>query len=81
MKYAPGGRVAVHLARDARELRIEVRDGGRLDGRAARPPAGGGQGLVGMRERVALLAGNFEAGPTPGGGFRVLATLPVEAVS
>ena len=40
--------------------------------------AGGGMGLVGMRERATMLGGVLEAGPTPHGGFRVRARLPVE---
>ncbi|GAA1958494.1 histidine kinase [Catenulispora subtropica] len=42
------------------------------------PVPGGGHGIAGMRERVALVHGEFEAGPTPDGGFAVVATLPLE---
>ncbi|MBM0257567.1 ATP-binding protein [Micromonospora sp. 4G55] len=48
------------------------------DGRGG-PVAGDGHGIVGMRERVALLDGRFRAGPRPEGGFRVTARLPVPA--
>jgi signal transduction histidine kinase len=43
--------------------------------------AGSGFGLVGMRERVGLFGGQFEAGPTGGGGFRVRAVLPASTAS
>lgn len=36
-----------------------------------------GHGLIGMRERVALYGGQFSAGPLPGRGFRVQATIPL----
>ncbi len=39
---------------------------------------GTGHGLVGMRERTALLGGVFRAGPDPAGGFAVSATIPYE---
>ncbi|MFJ2955801.1 sensor histidine kinase [Streptomyces sp. NPDC087270] len=49
-------------------------------GCGGRPPtASGGYGIVGMRERVSLLHGEFSAGPRPGGGFRVAARLPLPA--
>jgi hypothetical protein len=38
---------------------------------------GGGQGLIGMRERVTSLGGSLLAGPTPDGGFEVVARLPL----
>ncbi|WP_030243138.1 sensor histidine kinase [Streptomyces sp. NRRL S-350] len=59
--------------RTAGELSIEVTDRGRGPGTAR----GGGFGLAGLRERVALLHGEFAAGPCPDGGFRVAAKLPV----
>ncbi|WP_031014112.1 sensor histidine kinase [Streptomyces sp. NRRL F-5727] len=49
-------------------------DGHRGDGRRA---SGAGYGITGMRERAALLRGQFTAGPRPGGGFRVAARLPL----
>jgi signal transduction histidine kinase len=40
-------------------------------------PRGSGAGITGMRERAAALGGHLDAGPRPGGGFRVRAFLPV----
>ncbi|GAA4078358.1 sensor histidine kinase [Actinomadura miaoliensis] len=54
------------------ELAIEIVDSGR--GPHHRAP---GYGLIGMRERVALLDGDLTAGPRPEGGFRVAARLPL----
>jgi len=53
---------------------------GILDGAPAEPAAplpGAGHGIIGMRERVTLLGGEFSAGPLPGYGFRVSARIPL----
>ena len=62
------------------ELVIKVTD----DGRARSVPADGdglGHGLIGMRERVEVHGGTVTAGPRPGGGWRVTATLPLSAAA
>jgi signal transduction histidine kinase len=78
LKHAQPTRVTVRLSFAAAELGLEVlNDGARVEQGAARP----GHGLVGMRERVALLGGRLEAGPSGGGRFRVVARLPVGGAS
>lgn len=54
---------------------IDVTD----SGRGEEPGAPDGHGLVGMRERVALHGGTFEAGPRADGGWRVHAGIPIGA--
>ncbi|ATL81015.1 sensor histidine kinase [Streptomyces malaysiensis subsp. malaysiensis] len=61
LRYAPG------------ELELRVDDDGPAAGGEV---TGGGNGLVGMRERAAALGGTVEAGPRPDGGFRVRARIP-----
>ncbi|MFF6776080.1 sensor histidine kinase [Streptomyces sp. NPDC012637] len=80
LKHASAGAVGVFLGRDARSLTVRVTSpiGDRPGPRAP----GSGAGLVGMRERVALLGGEFEAGPVPDGNgsktWQVRAVLPAE---
>ncbi|WP_231605818.1 sensor histidine kinase [Micromonospora sp. HK10] len=59
------------------EVRIEVTD----DGRRPVLAVGEGHGLIGMRERVTLHGGEFNAGPRSGGGFAVTASLPYRAAT
>ncbi|MCX5607557.1 histidine kinase [Streptomyces sp. NBC_00047] len=75
-KHAPGARVTVRLAHRDGEVAMQV-ENGPCDGKAAEPGLpSGGNGLVGMRERVLGLGGVFVSGPTDGGGFKVSAVLP-----
>jgi signal transduction histidine kinase len=76
------GKPATGIRIDYRDgsLLLEVTDAGRLMpavGPAAVP--GSGRGLLGLRERVGVYGGEVEAGPQPGGGWRVRARIPVEA--
>ncbi|MFK8843813.1 sensor histidine kinase [Streptomyces sp. Ac-502] len=75
-RHAPGAPVRLTVDDTAGQLRFEV-----VNGRAARrgtAGAGVGLGLVSMRERVDALDGKLTAGPTGDGGFRVVATMPLE---
>lgn len=76
-RHAPGANVRVELVYLPDRLAVRVRDNGHgttlvLDPRSA----GGGHGLLGMRERATMLGGRFSAGPATEGGFMVEAELP-----
>ncbi|MCY1145227.1 sensor histidine kinase [Actinoplanes sp. Pm04-4] len=75
LKHAGASTIDVRLRYLARELEVDVADDGR--GAATRPSGEGGMGLVGMRERVALLGGAVETGNRSAGGYRVRARLPL----
>jgi signal transduction histidine kinase len=73
-RHAPGGPVRVTVHRTTEALCVEVGNG---PGAPATATGGPGHGLIGMRERSALLGGTLEAGPEPDGGYRVTARLPL----
>ncbi|GAA3396785.1 sensor histidine kinase [Cryptosporangium minutisporangium] len=75
-RHAGTAPITVRLRPAGPDVEVEVCDEG-APGVAG--SAGGGLGLVGLRERVALLGGRTEIGPRPEGGYRVWAALPVGA--
>ncbi|WP_083973970.1 sensor histidine kinase [Herbidospora daliensis] len=79
MRHAPGAAVTVRVVRDDRELRIGVVNARPQDG--PRASAGAGHGILGMRERAAMLGGTLTTGPTADGGFAVSAVLPLTETS
>lgn len=72
------GRVAatVRVTYSDSEIAVAVTNGPGANGTTG---DGSGHGLVGMRERVRVYGGDLETGPTPDGGYRVAATLPLAA--
>lgn len=78
-RHAPGSRVRIGVRADAGALHVRVLD----DGGAGKPELAGerepGFGLRGISERVTALGGSVQAGGLPGGGFEVLAVIPLQA--
>lgn len=74
LKHTRAGSVVVTLAFGDGGFELEVVDDGTPERRDSVAP---GHGLVGMRERVALLGGELETGPQADGGFRVAARVPI----
>ncbi|ROP35276.1 sensor histidine kinase [Saccharothrix texasensis] len=72
LKHARGSRTAVHVRHREGEIAVEVT----TEGPSTTSPGGSGRGLVGLRERVDVLGGEFDAGRRPGGGFVVQARIP-----
>jgi signal transduction histidine kinase len=77
LKYARGAHAEVIVRYVDDGVELEVAD----DGPGANGAELDGQGLAGMRERVAVFGGTLDAGPREGGGFVLRAQLPVEARS
>lgn len=74
LRHAPGAGVRVEVRHGTAAVTVRVQNGPSTG--TAPATAGAGHGLVGMRERVAMLGGELAVGPRPGGGFAVSAALP-----
>jgi signal transduction histidine kinase len=86
IKHAGRAQTSVRLDYRPDELRIDVTDNGcspRGPGSGGAPPSGPGseRGLIGLRERIALYGGTLDAGPRPGGGWRLAACIPLYAAN
>jgi signal transduction histidine kinase len=75
VRHAGATRVTVTVREEGGDYVAEIVDNGR-GAQAETEAADAGRGILGMRERAELLGGTMEAGPRPGGGFRVLARIP-----
>ncbi|MBT2414470.1 sensor histidine kinase [Streptomyces sp. ISL-12] len=82
-KHASGAKTYVRLAHRASEIAMQVENDPPPEPASASAAGlpSGGNGLVGMKERVAALGGVFVSGPTDAGGFRVSAVIPASSVS
>jgi len=73
LKHASANRAEVLVNYGDGQIEVTVSD----DGKGVGNGDGGGHGLVGMRERVSVYGGELDAGPQPGGGYRLRAKLPL----
>ncbi|WP_169053809.1 histidine kinase [Agromyces sp. H66] len=76
VRHAPGAATRVSVEARGGDLIVSVENAPATDAPAT-DANGGGHGLIGIGERAALLGGHAEYGQRPGGGYRVLATLPL----
>jgi signal transduction histidine kinase len=76
LRHSSAASASVLVAYGRDRLRVEVEDDGVGRGESASP----GYGIIGMRERAVALGGELDAGPRPGAGFRVRATLPLRGL-
>jgi signal transduction histidine kinase len=84
MKHAGPARTTVRLEYRPRDLLITVSNDRPPPGAApaAAPGSGSdGRGLIGLRERIAVYGGELDAGPRPGGGWRLTARIPLGPVA
>ncbi|CAL9513854.1 sensor histidine kinase [Streptomyces sp. enrichment culture] len=75
-KHAAGAKTYVRLAHRVSEIAMQVENEPPPEAASSARLPSGGNGLVGMKERVSALGGVFVSGPTDAGGFRVSAVIP-----
>lgn len=76
LRHAKGAsRVTVTLVNASGQALVHITDDGAATGSG---PHGAGRGLIGIRERAATHGGSVTAGPLPGRGWRIEATIPLE---
>ncbi|HVU78308.1 MAG TPA: histidine kinase [Gaiellaceae bacterium] len=74
LRHSAAETCAVRIRDEHGQATVEVED----DGRAAPAAPSAGSGLSGLAERAARLRGRLEAGPAPGGGFRLRLVVPLQ---
>ena len=75
--HAAATRVKLSLSRSAKQLTVRIDDDGRGFGTEAGGASGKGLGIIGMRERAALLGGTLDLSSSPGRGCRVTLCVPI----
>ncbi|MHB8892051.1 MAG: sensor histidine kinase [Candidatus Limnocylindrales bacterium] len=77
VRHSGGAHCTIRIETIAQEVRLEIVDDGQgNDRRGPGAPGPSGSGLPGIRERVEAVGGRVEAGPLPGGGYRLAAFVP-----
>ena len=80
IKHAGHAPTAVRIEYRAHDMLIDIANDAPA-GPGTGPGGGGGRGLIGLRERIAIYGGSLDAGPRPGGGWKVRATIPLQEAS
>jgi signal transduction histidine kinase len=78
LRHAPGARATVTVAYEPDRLRVRVHNDAPMVRTPRRQPSQPGQGIIGMRERAAMLGGELRAAPTQESGYLVEALLPLK---
>jgi signal transduction histidine kinase len=81
IKHADQARTAVRIEYRAHDLLVDVANNEAPAGSGTGLRGGNGRRLIGLRERIAIYGGSLDAGPRPGGGWRVRATIPLDQAS